>query len=203
MKRLVLMIASVVTTGTILSAQSVEHGDSNAGLICISSEACYEQIFLDADEGLKSSWAISAPCIGVDYYTKDNMYLGISLGGSMGSVSYDFGKAGRTYSSIYDMRLPLRVGVAFADRNFKLETGPFVNFTLGGESSYYRGTEETTTRVSDMDVSRVALGWSISMKLFEIIKVGYSFMLTDSPYGEGGDAGFLTIGLSYSIPIGK
>lgn len=46
MKRLVVMIASVVTTGTILSAQSVEHGDSNAGLICISSEACYEQNFL-------------------------------------------------------------------------------------------------------------------------------------------------------------
>jgi hypothetical protein len=37
MKRLVLMIASVVTTGTILSAQSVEHGDSNAGLIFLSA----------------------------------------------------------------------------------------------------------------------------------------------------------------------
>lgn len=196
MKRLVVMIASVVTTCTMLSAQSVEHGDSNAQSIYITNGYCYEQIFLDADEGLESSWGLTGPCFGVDYYPKDNMYLGTSLGFSGGSVSYDFGKAGRIYSTFSDLRLPLRVGVAFADRNLRLDTGPFVNFTVGGELTYYYRGTKIETKFSDMDISRVALGWSISMKLFRIIKVGYSFMLTDSHYGEGGDAGFLSIGLS-------
>ena len=197
MKRLVVMIASVVTTCTMLSAQSVEHGDSNAQSIYVTSGICYEQIFLDADEGLESSWGLTGHCFGVDYYPKDNMYLETSLGFSWPSVSYDFGKAGRIYSSFFDLRLPLTVGVAFADRNLRLDTGPFVNFTGGGELTYYNRGTKIETKVSDMGISRVALGWSISMKLFRIIKVGYSFMLTDSHYGEGGDAGFLSIGLSF------
>lgn len=199
MRRFILIVMSTLATYTVLSAQNTESNKSKVGKFAIVAETCYEHLFLDANDGLKSSWGIGAPYIGVDYYMLNNIYLGASAGASYDRIGYDWGEYGRSSSNIYDMRLPLRVGLAFMDRKFKLDTGPFVNLTIAGETTYYNGSKQFTTKIRDMDVSTVSLGWSISIKLFEVIKLGYSFILTGSPYGEGGDVGFLSIGVSYSI----
>lgn len=191
MKRILTILALVIGINASLSAQNT----------VFLSEVCYEHLFLEADNGLKSSWGMGVPQIGVDYHVMDMAYVGASIGASFGNVDYDFGKAGRTYSNIYDLRIPMRAGISLLDRNLKLDTGPFLNFTVGGESTYYTGKTETTTKFKDMDFSRVSLGWSINLRLFELFKIGYSFMLTDSAYGEGGDAGFLSIGLSLALEM--
>jgi hypothetical protein len=110
-------------------------------------------------------------------------------------VRYDYGGYAKAETSIYDVRIPVRTGLSVFDSNIKFETGPFVNFTVGGNTTYTYGGEKTVTKIKDTDVSRAALGWSINLKLFGLLNVGYSFMLTDSPYGEGGDFGFLSIGI--------
>ena len=203
MKKLIVIIVGSLMACSMLVAQSTKSDVTDANSVLLVSEACYEHLFLKQNEGLESSWAIAAPCIGFDYYAQNNVYVGASLGASFGTIKYDFAKLGSTYTNIYDMRLPLRAGLSLLNRNLKLETGPFVNFTLGGETSYYIGKDESTTKFKDMDLDRLSLGWSVSLKMFELLKIGYSFMLTDSPYGEGGEAGFLTIGLSYAIPVGN
>lgn len=50
-------------------------------------------------------------------------------------------------------------------------------------------------------MDKTAFGWSISLKLFGLLNVGYSFMLTDSQYGESGDYVFLSAGIAYSLPL--
>lgn len=166
----------------------------------MASDYCYEHFFLDdADGALKENWALALTA-GVDYYLHENVYWGASIGYAFGIVKYDFGHYTRTWSDCYDIRLPLRVGISCLDGFLKLDTGPFVDFTVEGETTYYRGiNDKTTIKLKDMDVNTVSLGWSISLKLCKLIKVGYSFKLSDSFYGEGGDVGFLSVGLDYGF----
>lgn len=196
MKKIVAITILGLFTGVILNAQNWLPGSSDAtsaGSICLVYEANYEQLFLEESDALKSSWGFGLN-LGADYYVLDNIYAGTSVGFSDSVIKYDFGSYGNSSSSIYDIRIPIRVGLSFLDSNIKLETGPFANFTVGGSTTYTYSRESTTTKIKDMDVSRAALGWSIKLKLFELLNIGYSFMLTDSPYGDGGDFGFLSIG---------
>lgn len=167
---------------------------TSAGSVLLVSEVNYEHLCLDESDDLKSKWGIGLS-LGADYYLMDNIYAGASVGYSDAFVRYDYGGYAKAETSIYDVRIPVRAGLSVFDSNIKFETGPFVNFTVGGNTTYTYGGEKTVTKIKDTDVSRAALGWSINLKLFGLLNVGYSFMLTDSPYGEGGDFGFLSIGI--------
>lgn len=199
MKRLFAITLAAVFASITINAQNWSEG-SSAGTISFNSEVNYEQMFLESTDDLKSSWAIS-PSIGLDYFLIDNIYLGTGLGLSDGTIKYDFGRYGTSTTSIYDIRVPVKAGISLFGANIKMETGPFINFTVGGSTSYYYDRETTTTKFKDMDMDKTALGWSINLKLFGLVNVGYSFMLTDSPYGESGDYGFLSVGLAYSLPF--
>lgn len=197
MKKIFSITIIGLLTSVILNAQNWLPGNSDAtsaGSICIVYDMNYEQLFLEESDVLKSSWGVGLN-LGADYFVLDNIYTGTSVGLSDSFIKYDFGSYGDSRSSIYDIRIPIRVGVSFLDSNIKLETGPFANFTVGGSTTYNYNRESTTIKIKDMDVSRAALGWSIKFKLFGLLNIGYSFMLTDSPYGDGGDFGFLSIGL--------
>ena len=197
MKKIFAITIVGLLTSVMLNAQSWLPGSSDytsAGSRCVVGEANYEQLFLDGDDALKSSWGLSYS-LGMDYFVMDNIYAGASLGFSQRYIKYDFGAYGKSDSSVYDIQIPIRAGVSFLDSNLRLETGPFANFTIGGSTTTTMGRETTTTKIKDMEVSRAALGWSINIKVFRILNIGYSFMLTDSPYGDGGEFGFLTIGL--------
>ena len=202
-KRIITIILFWIFVSATLNAQNWIEKDlsgTSAGTICIVSEVNYEQLFLEKSDALKSSWAIS-PILGVDYFVMDNIYAGASIGLSDGTIKYDFGSYGSSTSCIYDIRIPFRAGVSLLGSNFKLETGPFTSFTVAGNTTYIYGRESSTTKIKEMDVSRVALGWSINLKIFNLLKIGYSFILTNSPYGEAHDIGFLSVGLAYSLPI--
>lgn len=202
MKKLLIYVfmTSLATVG--LSAQDLQtvqdmNEKEEFNKFRYAGDVCYEHFFLDdADGSLKQNWALAVTA-GVDYYLREKLYFGASIGYAFGNVDYDSGHYPKIYSSCYDIRLPLRVGISCLDGFLKLDTGPFVDFTVGGEITYYRGiNDESTIKLKDMDVNTVSLGWSISLKLCKLIKVGYSFKLSDSFYGEGGDVGFLSVGLA-------
>lgn len=198
MKKVFVITIAGLLTSVMLNAQnwfSVSPDSDTAGSKCLVGSVNYEQLFLEGGDALKSSWGISSN-LGMDYFVMDNIYAGASLGFSQRYIKYDFGDYSDTKSSIFDLWIPIRAGVSLLRSNIKLETGPFASFTLGGSTTSTFGGEMTTTRVKDMDITRAALGWSINIKVFRLLNIGYSFMLTDSPYGDGGDFGFLTIGLT-------
>lgn len=181
-------------------AQESQRSQELVNPVHITAETCYEQLFLDDAGGtLKSSWAFDLSLGFNDYLTK-NFYWGLAAGVSVGDVEYDLGELGRFRSTITDIRLPLVVGLSGLNGYLKLDTGPFVDFTVGGTTDYFRPFSDTvTTKLKDMDVKKVALGWAINLRILKWVKISYSFKLSDSIYGDGGDVGFLSIGLAGAI----
>ena len=200
MKKMIAITVAVLFACIMANAQNWSYGIS-AGTLRIRSDVNYEQLFLKDNDALSSSWGIG-PSVGADYYILDNIYVGSSIGLSDNTVKYDFGSYGSSTSSIYDIRIPIRAGVSMFGSILDIETGPFVSLTAGGSTNYTYKRETTTTKIKDMDVSRSALGWSINAKLFGFVNIGYSFMLTESVFGDGGEFGFLSVGLSYTLPLG-
>lgn len=192
MKKLVLVLSAILAIAVTSKAQQV-------GRVEITGDLNYQHLFLKDDaDVIKYSGGFLME-FGADYLITDLLYAGGSLGFSLGVITSEFAGT-ESWSEIYDVRLPLHVGVASPDRKFKFDTGPFIDFSVGGktEISYDSfSADKTVTRLKDMDVNRVSLGWGVSVELFKYLSVGYGIKLTDSAYGEGGHAHLITIGCSF------
>lgn len=192
MKKLVLVLSAILAIAVTSKAQQV-------GRVEITGDLNYQHLFLKDDaDVIKYSGGFLME-LGADYLITDLLYAGGSLGFSLGVITSEFAGT-ESWSEIYDVRLPLHVGVASPDRKFKFDTGPFIDFSVGGktEISYDSfSADKTVTRLKDMDVKHVSVGWGVSAILFKYLKIGYGIKLTDSAYGEGGHAHLITIGCSF------
>lgn len=192
MKKLVLVLSAILAIAATSNAQQV-------GRVEITGDLNYQHLFLKDDaDVIKYSGGILME-FGADYLITDLLYAGGSLGFSLCVITSEFAGT-ESWSEIYDVRLPLHVGVASPDRKFKFDTGPFIDFSVGGKTEISYGSfssDKSITRLRDMDVNRVSLGWGVSAILFKYLSVGYGIKLTDSAYGEGGHAHLITIGCSF------
>lgn len=192
MKKLFLVLSAILAVAVMSNAQQI-------GRVEITGDINYQHLFLEDDAdvikysgGFLMEW-------GADYYITDLLYAGGSLGFSLCVITSEFAGT-ESWSEVYDVRVPLHVGISSPDRKLKLDTGPFLDFSVGGKTEISYGSfsaDKSITHLKDMDVKRVSLGWGVSALLFKYLKIGYGIKLTDSAYGEGGNAHLVTIGYSF------
>lgn len=192
MKKIILWIFAIL-------ASSVASYAQHKGSVEVTGDLNYQHFFLKDDADVIKYSGGFVMQFGADYHITDSFYAGTSLGFSLGVVTSEYSGM-ESWSEVYDIRLPLHAGIASTDGKFKLDTGPFIDFSIGGKTEIKYdsfSSDKTVTRLKDMDVNRVSLGWGVSVKLFKYLKVGYGIKLTDSAYGEGGHAHVITIGYSF------
>lgn len=192
MKKITLGIFALLFSVVISHAQHV-------GTIDITGNVNYQHLFMkDNSDAMKYSGGFIMQ-LGADYMISDTFYTGAALGFALSVITSEIVGID-SWTEIYDLRLPLHVGVSSKDRKFTLDTGPFIDFSVGGktEINYHdSSSEKSTTRLRDIDVNRVALGWNVNAKVFENFKLGYGVILTDSAYGKGGDTHFISLGWAF------
>ena len=192
MKKLVLVLSAILAITVTSHAQQSGH-------IEMTGDINYQHLFLNDDADVIKYSGGYLMELGADYHFTDLLYAGGSLGFSLGIISSEYAGI-ESWSEIYDVRVPLHVGVSSSDRKFKFDTGPFIDFSVGGktELSYDSfSAEKSITRLQDTDVNRVSLGWGFNILLFKHLKVSYGIKLTDSAYGKGGETHLITIGWNF------
>lgn len=186
MKRTILFLSFILACNLTSFAQRAGTSDKTGGIN-------YQHLFLNDEVDYSGGFFFH---LGSDYFITESFYTGFSLGYSYGIVTS--GSSGfRLSVKVHDIRIPLHAGVASSDGRFKFNTGPFIDFSLAGKAEVSYGGEQSETRLKDMDVKRVSLGWGVNAELFDILKVGYGVKMTDSPYGEGGEVHFITVGFAF------
>lgn len=188
MKRLLMIFTAVVAFASVSSAQQRAGTSEGVGGFH------YQHLFLDDSDMIDYSGGFVID-FGSDHFITETVYAGFSLGYSYSIITSDFSGISSS-AEVHDLRLPIRAGLASADSKFKFDTGPFLDFSIAGKSEVSYGSEKSVTRLKDMDVKRVSLGWGVNMRLFGFLTVGYGVKLTDSPFGEGGDMHILTVGIT-------
>ena len=187
MKKLILGLTAVLSSVIISHAQQTSKVE-------IIGNVGYQHFFLDDDADAINYSGGFLMEMGADYYIADSFYAGGALGFSLGVVTSEFSGI-ESWSDICDIRIPLHAGISSQDRKFKIETGPFLDFSVAGKTEVTSGSfssDRTVTRLKDMDVDRVSLSWGFNVTVFKL-KIGYCIKLTDSFYGKGGDAHIITI----------
>lgn len=171
---------------------------SKAGTTEMIGSMNYQHFFLkdDADMIKYSGGALIE--LGADYYVTESIYVGGSLAYSLAVITSEFSEIS-SWSEIHDLRIPLRVGMASSDSKFKLDTGPFIDFTIAGktEITYGSMSDRDVTKLKDMNVKRVSFGWGVDLLVFDFLSIGYGIKITDSAYGEGGDTHMIRVGWSF------
>lgn len=165
--------------------------NSRAGTSVSNFSLNYQHLFLEGEADYTGGFML---CIGGDYFITESFYANISLGyvfNIITSEESDF----KVSTEIHDLRLPICAGIASNDSKFKFQTGPFVDFSVAGNNKFKYGSEESVTKLKDMDVKRFAFGWGVNVKLFNFLNLGYAVKLTDNIFGEGGDVHQITIGI--------
>ena len=188
MKRLVSILIALLAFSAISQAQ-------RTGTSEVVGSLNYQHLFMDDSDAIDYSGGFLLQ-FGSDYFITESFYAGVSLGYSFSVITSEFSDIKST-AEIHDLRLPIRAGLASADSKFKFDTGPFLDFSIAGKSELRYGSDKSETRLKDMDVKRVSLGWGVNLKLFNFLTIGYGVKLTDSPFGEGGDTHLLTVGISF------
>ena len=192
MKKRILILSAILAIATTSYAQQV-------GTVEMTGDINYQHLFLKDDADVIKYSGGCLVELGADYHITDLLYAGGSLGFSLSVITSEYAGI-ESMSDMYDVRVPLHAGVSSPDRKFKFDTGPFLDFSVAGktEISYDSfSSEKNITRLKDMDVNRVSLGWGVSVVLFKYLKIGYGIKLTDSVYGKGGQAHLITIGYSF------